>query len=58
MVDELGRANLVYQADVARALDFIDEATDQGLVILGGQGFFTFSWVCELLDSMMPSADT
>jgi hypothetical protein len=35
VVDELGRAKLVYEVDVAPALDFIDEAADKGLILFG-----------------------
>jgi hypothetical protein len=58
VVDELGRADLVYEVGVTPTLDFVDEATDQGLVILGGHCFLPSLWVGELVDSMMPPVDT
>ena len=42
MVYELRGAKLVYSIDVASALHFVDEASDDGLVLFDGHGFFPF----------------
>ena len=58
MVDELGRADLIYEVGVAPTLDLVDEATDQDLVILGGHCFLPSPWVGELVDIMMLPVNT